>query len=184
MLYGVPHYDSLVQATPSVRLDASHSCVILDDSILIDAPPTILPQLHAAGISSADITVLDDYTLAWRPCLWSPFLLLERRFITDRDGTGRLRIHLKASGIERMKTICDLAFPDTLISVIEERVEWVVSDIGEVGQWAYERFPVFHTPATEPHGYMLRDSNDSHSCTQEIQVLAKLLIRGAQKPML
>ena len=31
-------------------------------------------------------------------------------------------IHLKASGIERMKTICELAFPDTLLSVIEERV--------------------------------------------------------------
>tara|TARA_B100000965_G_C19595648_1_gene760067 strand:+ start:1115 stop:1618 length:504 start_codon:yes stop_codon:yes gene_type:complete len=58
-----------------------------------------------------------------------------------------------------MKTICELAFPGTLLPVIEERVEWVVNDVGEVGQWSYERFPVFHTPATEPHGYMFRNSN-------------------------
>ena len=136
-----------------------HSCVVLDKSVLIDAPPTILPQLHAAGISSAEITDLMITHWHGDHVFGLPFLLLERRFITDRDGLERLRIHLKASGIERMKTICELAFPGTLLPVIEERVEWIVNDVGEAGQWAYERFPVFHTPATEPHGYMLRDAN-------------------------
>ena len=35
-----------------------HPCMLLDDSILIDAPPTILHQLQSNNISSAQITDL------------------------------------------------------------------------------------------------------------------------------
>ena len=136
-----------------------HSCMLLDDKILIDSPPTILHQLQLNNISSAQIT--DLLITHWHGdhVFGLPFLLLDRRFISDREGGSRLRIHLNENGIKRMKTICDLAFPNTLNQVIEERVEWIVNDNGHANGWDYERFPVKHTPETDPHGYLLRDSN-------------------------
>ncbi len=136
-----------------------HSCMLLDDKILIDAPPTILHQLHRTNISSSQIT--DLLITHWHGdhVFGLPFLLLERRFITDRGGNSRLRIHLNANGIEIMKKICSLAFPNSLEEIIEERVEWIVDDTGHANGWDYERFPVRHTPETDPHGYLLKDSN-------------------------
>ena len=136
-----------------------HSCMLLDEKILIDAPPTILLQLQKNHISPAQIT--DLLITHWHGdhVFGLPFLLLDRRFISDRDGTSKLRIHLHPNGIERMKEICRLAFPNTLDQVIEERVEWVVEDSGRANEWEYERFPVKHTPETDPHGYLLRDSS-------------------------
>ena len=133
--------------------------MLLDGRILIDAPPTILHQLQTNNISSSQIT--DLLITHWHGdhVFGLPFLLLDRRFISDREGISRLRIHLHSNGIERMKKICELAFPNTLEQVIEERVEWVVNDSGHANGWDYERFPVKHTPETDPHGYLLRDSN-------------------------
>jgi len=133
--------------------------MLLDDRILIDAPPTILHQLQTNNISSSQIT--DLLITHWHGdhVFGLPFLLLDRRFISDREGKSRLRIHLHSNGIERMKKICELAFPNTLEQVIEERVEWIVNDSGHANGWDYERFPVKHTPETDPHGYLLRDSN-------------------------
>jgi len=134
-----------------------HSCMLLDDRILIDAPPTILHQLQKNGISSSQIT--DLLITHWHGdhVFGLPFLLLDRRFISDREGHSKLRIHLHSNGVERMKEICSLAFPNTLEQVIEERVEWVVENNGHANGWDYERFPVKHTPETDPHGYLLRD---------------------------
>ena len=133
--------------------------MLLDGRILIDAPPTILHQLQTNNISSSQIT--DLLITHWHGdhVFGLPFLLLDRRFISDREGKSRLRIHLHSNGIERMKKICELAFPNTLEQVIEERVEWIVNDSGHANGWDYERFPVKHTPETDPHGYLLRDSN-------------------------
>ena len=87
-----------------------HSCMLLDDSILIDAPPTILHQLQSNNISSAQIT--DLLITHWHGdhVFGLPFLLLDRRYISDREGNSKLRIHLHPNGIQRMKTICELAF--------------------------------------------------------------------------
>ncbi|HJM66976.1 MAG TPA: MBL fold metallo-hydrolase [Candidatus Thalassarchaeaceae archaeon] len=136
-----------------------HSCMLLDERVLIDAPPTILHQLQTNNISSSQIT--DLLITHWHGdhVFGLPFLLLDRRFISDREGKSRLRIHLHPNGIERMKKICELAFPNSLEQVIEERVEWIVNDTGHASGWDYERFPVKHTPETDPHGYLLRDSN-------------------------
>jgi ribonuclease BN (tRNA processing enzyme) len=133
--------------------------MLLDERVLIDAPPTILHQLQTNNISSSQIT--DLLITHWHGdhVFGLPFLLLDRRFISDREGKSRLRIHLHPNGIERMKKICELAFPNSLEQVIEERVEWIVNDTGHASGWDYERFPVKHTPETDPHGYLLRDSN-------------------------
>ena len=135
-----------------------HSCMLLDEKVLIDAPPTILLQLQKNHISPSQIT--DLLITHWHGdhVFGLPFLLLDRRYISDRDGNSKLRIHLHPNGIERMKKICNLAFPNTLRQIIEERVEWIVEDNGNANGWDYERFPVKHTPETDPHGYLLRDS--------------------------
>jgi len=135
-----------------------HSCMLLDEKILIDAPPTILHQLHKYQISTSQIT--DLLITHWHGdhVFGLPFLLLDRRYISDREGHSKLRIHLHENGIERMKNICSLAFPNTLEQIIEERVEWIVDEIGHANGWDYERFPVKHNPETDPHGYLFRDS--------------------------
>ena len=107
-----------------------HSCMLLDEKILIDAPPTILVQLQKNHILSSQIT--DLLITHWHGdhVFGLPFLLLDRRFISDRNGDSKLRIHLHPNGIERMKEICSLAFPNTLEQIIEDRVEWIVDDNG------------------------------------------------------
>ena len=40
---------------------------------------------------------------------------------------------------------------------LEDDVEWIENESGVIGDsgWIYERFPVSHTPETDPHGYLL-----------------------------
>ena len=74
---------------PSDRL---HSLVLLDGHILVDAPPTIIPQLRRADISPSSISNLlithwhGDHTFGL------PFLLIERKYISDREGDSKLTI--------------------------------------------------------------------------------------------
>ena len=66
---------------PSGRL---HSLVLIDDRILVDAPPTVVPQMREHGICPSSITDLlithwhGDHTFG------VPFLLLERKWISER----------------------------------------------------------------------------------------------------
>jgi ribonuclease BN (tRNA processing enzyme) len=139
-----------------------HSLVIIDDSILIDAPPTIIPQLRRAGISTVQITELlithwhGDHTFGL------PFLLLERKFIADRDGDHELVIHCHTGGEEKMRHLCELAYPGSLEDVMSPS-GWVSfnekSPSAVSGTWTQSRFEVCHEPATEPHGYLLENEN-------------------------
>ena len=130
--------------------DRLHSLVLIDGSILVDAPPTVVPQLRRVGGSPAQITDLlithwhGDHTFGL------PFLLLERKYISDREGGRDLTIHCHRGGEERLRHLCDLAYPGSL-----EDLEWLSfnEDEGRVGQWSFQRFEVCHDPATEPHGY-------------------------------
>ena len=132
---------------PSGRL---HSLVLIDGNMLVDAPPTVIPQLRQHGISPAEIT--DLFITHWHGdhTFGLPFLLLERKWISDRQGENRLRIHAHAGGEARLTHLCELAYPESLGDL-----SWVShhTENGEAQGWEFERFEVCHNPATEPHGY-------------------------------
>jgi len=141
--------------TPPGRM---HACMIIDKTILIDAPPTILSQLTRAKISSADIKFL--LITHWHAdhIFGLPFLLLHRRYVSDVENARQIRIHLRPSGPERLAELCETAFPGSLAESIETRVEWKTDESDSLGEsgWKFERFPVSHTPETDPHGYLLK----------------------------
>ena len=139
-----------------------HSLVLIDGGLLVDAPPTLLAQLRIAGISPDEIDALlvthwhGDHTFGF------PFLLLERRYISDREGEHTLDVHAHTGGEQRLGHLCELAFPGSLGDVLAERVRFHEHPSGEIeglvrvgGGWTYERYPVHHVPETEPHGYSL-----------------------------
>ncbi|MEE2759498.1 MAG: MBL fold metallo-hydrolase [Candidatus Thermoplasmatota archaeon] len=133
---------------PSGRL---HSLVLIDGTLLVDAPPTILPQLRNQGIDPSQIT--DLFVTHWHGdhTFGIPFLLLERKWISDRNGEHKLMIHSHDGGEERIAKICELAYPESL-----KNLQWVSynTENGSTKGWNFERFDVCHDPATEPHGYL------------------------------
>ena len=132
---------------PNGRL---HSLVLIDGTILVDAPPTVVPQLRRQGISPADIE--DLFITHWHGdhTFGLPFLLLERKCFSDRQSENKLRIHAHQGGESRLMQLCQLAYPESL-----NDLSWVShnTENGEAQGWKFERFEVCHTPSTEPHGY-------------------------------
>jgi len=158
-----------------------HSLVLIDKKILIDSPPTLISQLRRGGIGTSDIEHLlfthwhADHTFGF------PFLLLERKFITDPELKKKLNIYLRPGGKKILSELCNVGFPGSLEDTVtianwfeEENRNLIDTD------WEFERFPVCHTPETDPHGYELRHSSglillhcgDSGPC-QEIEKRAE-----------
>ena len=69
----------------------------------------------------------------------------------------KLQIHCRPGGRKRLAELCEVGFPGSLTEEIEERCSWNESESGELPptDWIFERFPVRHTPETDPHGYKL-----------------------------
>ena len=134
-----------------------HALALIDEKILIDAPPTLLAQLRRAEYGTSDVRHLlithwhADHTFGF------PFFLLDRKFISDPSGNNDLSVHLRPGGREFLSSLCEMGFPGSLADSLNGRVHWdeeesgVLSDTG----WRYERFPVCHTTETDPHGYEL-----------------------------
>ncbi|MDP6899349.1 MAG: ribonuclease Z [Candidatus Thalassarchaeaceae archaeon] len=157
--------------------DRLHSLVLIDEHILVDAPPTIVPQLRRAGIQPSEICDLlithwhGDHTFG------IPFLLLERKYISDRGGKANLTIHCHEGGGKILQNLCNLAYPDSLTNLPWMNVD--ESQSGVIGDWKFSRFEVCHNPSTDPHGYRLEHKDgfvlvhcgDSGPC-QNIENLA------------
>ncbi|MDP6906505.1 MAG: ribonuclease Z [Candidatus Thalassarchaeaceae archaeon] len=155
-----------------------HSLVLIDDEILIDVPPTVIPQLRNAGISPSKISTIlithwhGDHTFGL------PFLLLDRKYLSDRSGNSNLTIYCYKGGRNRLQNLCNQAYPNTLESL--KWLEYNEDNEGNANSWEFSRFEVCHDPATEPHGYLLRNSEgftiahcgDSGPC-ENIEKLAK-----------
>ena len=112
---------------PSGRM---HALAIIDKKILIDAPPTLIPQLRGDGISPSQI----DHVLFthWHGdhVFGFPFLLLDRKFISDPSGERVLEIHLRPGGKEYLSNICEMGFPGSLGDWFNSRAIW--NDCGSI----------------------------------------------------
>jgi len=167
---------------PSGRM---HALALIDQKILIDAPPTLIPQLRAAGLPPSQIEHIlfthwhGDHVFGF------PFLILDRKYISDPSGERSLEIHLRPGGKEFLSNICEIGFPGSLGDWVEAKIYWNEEEEAKIGitGWKYERFPVCHAPETDPHGYELTHESgfrllhcgDSGPC-QEIEE------RGARGP--
>ena len=140
--------------TPSGRL---HALAIIDRKILIDTPPTLITQLRKSGIDTSDISHLlfthwhADHTFGF------PFFLLERKYISDTMGQRDLNIYLRPGGKKFLTNLCNLGFPGSLEDDYDLMANWNEKEVTELDgtDWKFERFPVCHTPETDPHGYEL-----------------------------
>ena len=135
-----------------------HALALIDREILIDAPPTVLPQLRRAGVATGDLRHLlfthwhADHTFGF------PFLLLDREKMGEIEGRANaLHIHCRTGGFEVLGGLCSTGFPGSLDREIKEGVIWDYEESGQLEgtEWSFERFPVIHTRETDPHGYRL-----------------------------
>ena len=137
---------------PSGRM---HALAILDEKILIDAPPTLLAQLRRSNISTGQVEHILFTHWHGDHAFGFPFLILDRKYITDTSADKILAVHHRPGGREYLTSLSKLGFPGSLEDFLESRIFWNDEESGilEGTEWSYERFPVRHTPETDPHGY-------------------------------
>ena len=138
---------------PSGRL---HSFLMIDKHIIVDCPPTALASLRQAGISPADIDTILITHVHGDHVFGFPFFLLERKYISDREGAKPLTVAGSKIVKGRLVELCKLAYPGSLDDQLE-KINWV--DTPESEEWQMERFEVYHEPTVEPHGWMLTHKN-------------------------
>ena len=130
-----------------------HSFAMIDGKHIIDAPPTALAGLRRLAHDVASIETVFVTHVHGDHVFGFPFLLLERKYISDRDGVKPLRVVGTPFVKERLSTLCQMAFPGSLESMLEA-IEWDMRDVGTTDDgWSWERFEVHHDDAVEPHGY-------------------------------
>ena len=135
-----------------------HSFLIFDGKHIIDAPPTALLSLRRAGISPADIETIFVTHLHGDHGFGLPFLLLEKKYISDREGERPLTIVGSVGVRERLRQLCSLAFPGSLDNALDN-VRFVETDSGAIDGWDWERFRVHHVDAVDPFGYRFQHTD-------------------------
>ncbi len=130
-----------------------HSFAMFDQRHIIDAPPTALAGLRRNGVDVSTVETVFVTHVHGDHVFGFPFLLLERKYISDREGLKPLTVVGTPFVKERLTHICHLAFPGSLESMLNH-VTWVMEDVGQLSDgWRWERFEVHHEDAVEPHGY-------------------------------
>tara|TARA_B100000073_G_C23639153_1_gene535889 strand:- start:19 stop:825 length:807 start_codon:yes stop_codon:yes gene_type:complete len=139
---------------PSGRM---HALAILDEKILIDAPPTLLAQLRRSDISTNQVEHVLFTHWHGDHAFGFPFLILDRKYISDPSGDKILSVHHRPGGKKYLASLSRLGFPGSLEDFLESRILWNEEESGilDGSEWKYHRFPVLHTPETDPHGYEL-----------------------------
>ncbi len=130
----------------------THSFLLIDEKILIDMPPTALFSLRKRGISPHKISTILFTHVHGDHIFGIPFFLLERKYISDREGLETLTIAGSPLVKDRVEELCELAYPGSLTEELE-KIRWV--DIPDVTGWRFERFEVLHDESVEPHGWFL-----------------------------
>ena len=153
---GMPRVDFLGTGNAFSPPGRMHALALIDDSILIDAPPTLLAQLRRSGFSGSAIKHILFTHWHGDHIFGFPFLMLDRKYISDREGKASLDVYLRPGGIDILESLCRSGFPGSLES-LDHIIDWHESEHDEIGDtgWKFYRFPVLHNPDTDPHGYEL-----------------------------
>jgi len=138
-----------------------HSFCCIDRKHIIDAPPTALASLRRAGIAISEIETIFVTHVHGDHVFGFPFLLLERRYISDREMVKPLTIVGSKLVKERLWQLCQLAYPGSLEEIFQT-INWVQENTGTVNDWAFERFRVNHDASVDPHGYRLEHSSGAN----------------------
>ena len=137
-----------------------HALVLIDDKILIDTPPTLMPQLRRAGIQTSQVE--HNLFTHWHAdhTFGFPFFLLERKYISDPRKEVPLSVYLRPGGRLILSELCKVGFPGSLEDALDGII-WIEEEEVELSDtdWKFIRFPVCHTPETDPHGYELVHSS-------------------------
>jgi ribonuclease BN (tRNA processing enzyme) len=130
-----------------------HSFAMIDKKHIIDCPPTALASLRREGQSVSDIETIFITHVHGDHVFGFPFLLLERRYISDRANEKPLTV-VAAPGVKaRLKQLCDLAYPGSLEEPFE-RIQWREASDGELDcGLTWTRFAVYHDESVDPYGY-------------------------------
>ena len=126
-----PRIDMLGTGNAFLPHGRHHSFAMVDQQHIIDAPPTALAGLRRHGMNIADLRTVFITHVHGDHVFGFPFLLLERKYISDRDGVQPLTVVGTPFVKERLTQLCQLAFPGSLDSMIEH-VTWVMEDVGEL----------------------------------------------------
>jgi len=138
-----------------------HSLTLIDGQHLIDTPPTVLASLRRADIPISNLRTIFITHLHGDHIFGFPFLLLERKYISDREGVHPLRVVVAPGGKERLHTLCELAYPGSLIEIFNQ-IEWDENMEGKVeGELKWKKFPVQHVDEVDPYGYRFSYRNFS-----------------------
>jgi len=135
-----------------------HSLLLIESEILIDAPPTVLASLRRRELSPSDIKTIMITHWHGDHVFGFPFLILEQKYISDRDSNLILNVHCPIQGEEKLSILCELAYPESLMDRMKNNVQISEESSGEVlgvNGWNFERFKVLHDEIVDPHGYVL-----------------------------
>ena len=132
-----------------------HALLLIDQKILIDTPPTLMPQLRNVGVDAANIEFILFTHWHGDHMFGFPFLMLDRKYTSKTDKP--LVVKLRPNGKKILTDLCEIAFPNSLQGILKSNVIWDEEEFGKIGDsaWSYNRFPVMHTSETDPHGYLL-----------------------------
>ena len=130
-----------------------HSFALLDRKHIIDCPPTAMASLRRARVPLSDVETIFITHIHGDHVFGFPFMLLERRYISDRDMAKPLTI-VAAEGVkEHLWKLCEMAYPGSLEEIFST-ITWrnEVQGTLDCGM-TWKRFRVLHDESVDPYGY-------------------------------
>jgi ribonuclease BN (tRNA processing enzyme) len=130
-----------------------HSFALIDGKHIIDCPPTAMASLRRARVPLSDIETVFITHIHGDHVFGFPFLLLERRYISDRAMLKPLTV-VAADGVrEHLWKLCEMAYPGSLEEIFST-ITWISEVEGELDSgMSWRRFRVQHDESVDPYGY-------------------------------
>ena len=99
-----------------------HSLLLIEGEILIDTPPTVLASLRRRELTPSDIKTIMITHWQGDHFFGFPFLILDQKYISDRDAKQKLSVHCPEKGTEKLKELCEIAYPGSLLERMKNNV--------------------------------------------------------------